>query len=94
METYLTLCYLIKWIDIGILRDIMKEITIILQAPSAKKPKYTREMLRQMHILDIITANLVLKNAYIATVLVKLQDLPYTFYKINLLLEYYNKEFK
>lgn len=94
MEAYLTLCYSIKWGDVGLLRDIMREITIILQAPSAKKPKYAREMLHQMHILDITAADPVLKIAYIANALVNLRGLPSTFYEMDLLLEHQNGEFK
>lgn len=94
MEAYLTLCYSIKWGDVGLLRDVMREITIIFQALSAKNPKYTREMLRQMHILDTTTANPMLKNAYIANALVNLQGLPSTFYEMDFFLEHQNGEFK
>lgn len=63
----------------------MQEVTIILQALSAQKVKYDREMLYQMHILDKKAANPALQNAYIANALVNLQGLPFTFYKMNLL---------
>lgn len=46
MEAYLTLSWLIKFSDVGLLRDVLQEVMIILQAPSAKKPKYAGEMLR------------------------------------------------
>ena len=72
----------------------MREVTIILQAPSAKKPKYAREMLYQMHILDTKAADLALQNAYISNALVNLQGLPFIFYEMDLLLEYQNGEFK
>ena len=72
IEAYLSLCYLIKWEDIGFLKDVIQEIIIIFQSPSAKKPKYAKQMLRQMHIPDTIAADLVLKNAYIANALVNL----------------------
>ena len=38
----------------------MQEVTIIFQAPSAKKPKYAREMLSQMHILDTTAVDTIL----------------------------------
>ncbi len=72
----------------------MRELTIILQAPSARKPKYVREMLRQMHILDTNAADLILWRAYIANVLINPRGLPFTFYEMDLLLEYQNGEFK
>lgn len=46
METYLTLCYSIKYGNINFLQDIMQKTYIILQAPSANKPKYTQQMLQ------------------------------------------------
>lgn len=42
----------------------------------------------------IIIANLILKKAYIVNMLINPQDLLFTFYKINLLLIYKNKNFK
>ena len=61
MEAYLTLCYSIKHGDIGLLRGAMREVCIILQAPSANKPKYAREMLRQLHIMDTTASNPILQ---------------------------------
>lgn len=46
MEPYMTLCYAIKHGDTGLLRHAMREVCIILQAPSANKPKYALAMLR------------------------------------------------
>lgn len=94
MEAYHILCYAIKWGDIGLLRSAMREVTIILQAPSAKKPKYSREMLRQMHILDTTAADPILQEAYIANALINPQGLPFTFYGMDLLLEHQNGKFK
>lgn len=94
MEAYLTLCWSIKWGDVGLLKDALREVTIILQAPSGKKPKYAREMLRQMHVLDTTAADPILQRAYIANALVNLRGLPFTFYEMDLLLEHQNGEFK
>lgn len=94
MEAYLTLCYSIKWGDVGLLRCAMREVCIILQAPSAKKPKYAREMLRQVHIFDSSAASPILQEAYLANALVNLRGLPFTFYEMDLLLEHQNGEFK
>lgn len=47
-----------------------------------------------MHILDTNAANPELRNAYIANALVNIQDLLFTFYEIDLLLEHQNRKFK
>lgn len=70
MEVYLSLCYAIKWGDIGFLKSATQEVTIILQASSTKKPKYARKMLCQMHILDTTAVDSILKEAYIVNALV------------------------
>lgn len=57
----------------------MCKVTIILQALSAKKPKYAWEMLYQIYIFDINAANPVLQNTYIANALVNLWGLPFNF---------------
>lgn len=94
MEAYLTFYYFIKWGDVGLLQIALWKICIIFQAPSANKPKYAREMLRQVYILDSNAADLVLYKAYIANALVKPQGLPHTFYEIDLILEHQNRELK
>lgn len=45
----------------GFLRSAILIVTIILQALSAKKLKYAKEMLCQMHILDNTAADLILQ---------------------------------
>lgn len=94
MKAYLTLCWSIKFGDIGLLRDALREVTIILQALSANKPKYAREMLRQMHILDTTAVDPILQRTYIANTPVNFRGLPFTFYEMDLLLEHQNGEFK
>lgn len=94
MEAYLTFCSSIKWGNVGFLKDAIQEITMILQAPSARKPKYAREILCQMHILDTTAADPILQRAYIANALVNPRGLPFTFYKMDLLFEHQNGEFK
>ena len=44
MEPYMALCYAIKNGDTGLLRYVIREICIIIQAPMAKKPKYAKAM--------------------------------------------------
>lgn len=76
------------------MRNGLREIAIIFQAPAAKKPKYATEMLCQIHILDTTAANPVLQNAYLANALINLQGLPHNFYEMDLLLKHQNDEFK
>ena len=94
MEPYMTLCYAIKHGDTGLLRHAMREVCLILQAPSASKPKYAREMMRQVHIFDTKAADPILQEAYLANSLVNLRGLPDSFYEMDLLLEHQNGEFK
>lgn len=94
MEAYLTLCYSIKYGDIGLLQKAMQEVCIILQAPSANKPKYAQKMLWQLYIIDSTAADPILQKAYLANALVNLQGSAGSFYKMNLLFEHQNGAFK
>lgn len=62
--------YAIKMRNVNFLKNVIHKVTIILQFLSAKKPKYTREILWQMHIVNINAASPVLQNTYIVNVLV------------------------
>lgn len=90
----MTLCYAIKNDDIGLLKYAMREVCIILQAPAASKPTYARAMLRQVHIFDTKAADPILQQAYLANALVNPRGKPQSFYKMDLLLEHQNGEFK
>ena len=94
MEPYMTLCYAIKHGDIGLLRHALREVAVIFQAPAAKKPKYAKALLRQIHIIDTKAVDPILQAAYLANALVNPRGLPQTFYEMNLLLEHQNGEFK
>lgn len=80
--------------NVGLFQIPLQKVCIIFQALSTNKPKYGREKLYQMHILDLNIANPVICKAYIANVLVNLQGLPYIFYKMYLILEHQNRKFK
>lgn len=47
-----------------------------------------------MHIFDTKAIDLVLQNVYLANALINFKGQLRTFYEINLLLEYQNREFK
>lgn len=72
----------------------MQNLIIVLQVSLAKKPKYVREMLNQMHILDLNVADPILWQTYIANILINIYSLLFMFYKMDLFLEYQNSEFK
>lgn len=94
MEAYMNLCYAIKFGDTGLLRHAIRDVAIILQAPSSGKPKYAQKLLRQLHIVDTASADPVLQEAYLANALVNPRGLPNTFYEMDLILEHQNGEFK
>lgn len=66
----------------------------ILQVPLASKLKYASEMIRQVYIFDTKAVDPTFQEAYLANYLVNIQRLSDLFYKIDLLLEYQNSEFK
>ena len=66
MKSYMTLCYAIKNGVIGLLKYALREIAIIFQARAAKKPKYAKALLRQVHIIDTKAADPVLQEVYLA----------------------------
>lgn len=90
----MTLCYIIKHNDMGHFYYVMREVYLILQAPSVSKSKYTYEIMMQVHIFDNKAANPIFQENYLANSLINLQKLLNLFYKIDLLLEYQNGKFK
>ena len=94
VEPYMTLCYTIKNGNMGLLRYALKKLCIIFQTPVACKPKYARTMLRQVHIFDTKVANPIFQKAYLANALINLKEERRTFYKMDLLLEHQNRDFK
>lgn len=94
MKPYMTLYYSITYGDVGFLYHAIQEVRIILQAPLASKPKYAREILRQVYIFDTKAANPLLQEAYLANALVNPKGFLHKFHKMNLLLEHQNGKFK
>ena len=90
----MTLCYVVNHSDISLLCYAMREVYLILQAPSAFKPKYAHEIMRQVYYFDIKVADHIFQKAYLANFLVNFQELSDLFYKIDLLLEHQNGKFK
>lgn len=60
IEVYFTLYYSIRRGNIGFLKKALYEITIIFNVPTAKKLKYAKKILCQIHILNTTTTNQVL----------------------------------
>lgn len=50
--------------------------------------------MKQIHIIDTTITDLILQEIYLANALVNHRGLLYTFYKMDLLLEHQNSEFK
>ena len=84
----MTLLYAIKHNNINLLRYTMREVCVILQAPMVKRPKYTRVILRQLHIFDISSADPILQEVYLANALINPQKLRHTFYEVDLQLKH------
>lgn len=55
----MTFCFAIKYGDIGFLKYVFWEVAIILQASIAKKQKYAKILLKQIHIIVIKAADLI-----------------------------------
>lgn len=94
MELYKSLFFTIKNENTGLLKYIIWEICIIFQSLIVKKPKYVNAILKQIHIINIKATDSIFQGVYLANILVNSWGLLQTFYKMDLLLEYQNKEFK
>lgn len=68
----MTLCYVVNHGDIGFFCYAMREVYLILQAPSAFKPKYAHEIMRKVHYFDTKVADHIFQKAYLANILVNL----------------------
>lgn len=94
MEPYITLSYTVKYENIDSLWYAMREVFIILQVPLVNKLKYTRAMVRQIHIFNTKAADPQMQEIYLANTLINLRKLPHIFYEINLFPKYQNSKFK
>lgn len=50
MELYITLSYFIKYSNIGLFCYVIREITVIFQASTAKKSKYVIAITKKLYI--------------------------------------------
>ena len=94
VELYMTFCYVIKNGNTDFLKHTLRKVCIIFQSSVIGKPKYARAMLRQLHIFDTKSADPVLQEAYLTDSLINFKSQLRTFYKMDLLLEHQNGEFK
>lgn len=65
-----------------------------MQVPIASKPRYVQAILRKIYFIDTKAVDPISQKAYLANTLVNPQGLPYTFYKIDLLLKHQNGKSK
>lgn len=95
VELYITPCYAIKNKNISLFKHALRKICIIFLSLVLRKPKYTKEILKQMHIFDIKVANSVFQKLYlVANALINSKGQPETFYEMELFLKLKNGEFK
>ena len=70
MKLYMTLCHAIKRSNIKLLCYTLREICIIMQAPTTSKPKYALVLLKQLHIINTEVTDSILQEMYLANALV------------------------
>ena len=90
MGIYLTLCHAIKFADIGLLRQALREVCILFQAKEANASNYAPELLRLMHLYDSEAADLILQEAMLINGLVNLSGKPGKSFEIDRLVEFLN----
>ena len=94
VETYLTLKHAIETADIGLLRHVLRKVTIIFQAKVGGTPNYGQALLRMLHATDSPAATVVLQDAILANSLVNLKGLKNSSFPTDKLLELLNLNLK
>ena len=90
VEAYLLLDHAIRIADIGLLRRALGECAVLFQAKSGRKPKYARELLRMVHMIDTDASSPSLQKAVLAGCLDNLRGLQNSHLAKDLLLELHN----
>lgn len=93
-ETYLTLKHAIKMADIGLIRYVLRKVTVMFQAKVAATPNYAKALLRMMHLVDSPAATKELQDAVLSNGLVNLQGESNTNFEVDRLLEMLNLNLK
>ena len=90
MDVYFMLCHAIKFADIGLLRQSLREVCIVFQAKEGHTFNYGPELLRLMHLYDSDAAEPELQRAMLANSLVNLQGKYGKAFEIDRLVEFLN----
>ena len=69
MEVFLLLDHSIRHGDLGLLRQALGECSVVVQATESSKPKYAKELIRLIHMVDSPAASPELQNAILASCL-------------------------
>ncbi|KAL8926613.1 MAG: hypothetical protein Q9172_001712 [Xanthocarpia lactea] len=90
MNVYFILTHAIKFADIGLLRQALREACIIFQAPEGQTTNYGPELLRLMHLYDSEAAHPDLQRAMLVNSLVNLRGTRGKTFEVDRLVEFLN----
>lgn len=90
MEVYLLLRHSIKYGDIGMLRQALRDACVMFQAPEGSTNLYAAELIRLIHLYCSDAADVELQEAMLINSLVNLQGRDGKCFEADRLLEYLN----
>ena len=91
MDIYFLLRFSIKTGDIGLLRQALREVCVLVQAKEGKCDNYGPEMLRMLHIVDSHASATSLQRAVLSNMLVNLGGVANRTFEVDRLVEFLNK---
>ena len=90
MNIYLLLCHAIKFADIGLLRQALREACVMFQAKEGQTTNYGPELLRLMHLYDSDASHPQLQRAMLVNSLVNLRGVYGKTFEVDRLVEFLN----
>ena len=91
MNVYFQLRYSIKFADIGLLRQALRDVCVIFQAKEGKCDNYAPELLRVLQMVDSQASQIKLQDAILSNMLVNLAGDPDKNFEVDRLVEFLNK---
>ena len=91
MDIYFLLRRAIKFADIGVLKEALREACILFQAKGARCDNYAPELLRLLHTCDTTAASGHLRGAVIRNMLVNLSGKAGRTFEMDRLVEFINR---
>ena len=91
MDVYFLLTQSIHCGDIGLLKQALRETTLLFQAKAARSENYGPELLRLLHICDSEAASARLRRAIIKSMLVNLAGKDGKTFEVDRLVEFLNR---